>query len=135
MNGEERVQFLNKAIQAYYAALNGWNKTDNSTQWTLAQLNLSIALESLAKITDTQKRQTLLDEGLDASKAALSIYTHENNPLNYAKAEQLLGTFLFLKAFPSDHALQIETIKEDINAVLSPLETFTKEDTTTDWAQ
>ncbi len=127
--------FLNKAIQAYYAALNGWNKTDNSTQWTLAQLNLSIALESLAKITDSQKRQTLLDEGLDASKAALSIYTHENNPLNYAKAEQLLGTFLFLKTFPSDDALQIETIKAAISAFRSALEIFTKENSMTDWAQ
>ncbi len=99
------------------------------------QLNLSIALGTLAFVTDIQERQPLLDEGLNASQAALSVYSHENKPLNYAKAEQLLGTFLFYNDFPSDSALQIERIQAAINAFRSALEIFTKENSVSDWAQ
>jgi hypothetical protein len=82
-----------------------------------------------------QEKQTLLDEGINAVQAALTVYSHENNPLNWAKAQQLLGTFLYSKQGHAEKASLIEMIKAAIDAFRASLEIYTKENNENDWAR
>jgi hypothetical protein len=58
-----------------------------------------------------------------------------NNPLKWAQAQHLLGTFLFHKEGLLEIPLQIETIKIAINAFRSTLEIYTKEKNENEWAR
>src|SRR5260370_9143411 len=117
MSGEERIQQIHEANQAYNAALEVYNKANFPLEWAMTQDNMGQALYDMATLLDGPKEYGLLKESIEAFHKALEIYTQERTESAWRSAQYHLGISL--------HSLsRLENRKERSHLLIDPIHAF-----------
>ena len=79
---------LERAIDAYRAALEVYSPENSPLRWAEVQAHLAIALKTLGERESGTER---LEQAANANLAALNVYTRESRPLEWAAVQGNLG--------------------------------------------
>ena len=125
---ETGIEFFERAVEGYRAALKVFIRERHPEQWALAMNNLGVALVALAeRETGTQR----FKEAASAYRAVLRERTREQAPLDWARTQNNLGVAL---ATMGERESNAERLEEAIAAYRAALEERSREQYPLDWA-
>jgi tetratricopeptide (TPR) repeat protein len=120
---------LERAVDAYKAALTVWTREADPQLWALATANMANAQSILAK---RNRDEATLRESIALLNGALEIQTPEGQPMDWAWTQRELGnTYADLAGLTRDEA----DIRKSIEATQQALTIYTLERAPRAWAQ
>jgi tetratricopeptide (TPR) repeat protein len=123
---------IEAAVAAYRAALEVRSREAFPRDWAMVQNNLSNALRRLATEQEGTKAQArALNAAVSAANAALEIYTVGESPLEWAAAQNNLGTALLALGAREQGTRSLDAA---LAALRAALQVYTREALPLDWA-
>ena len=119
---------LERAIDAYRAALDVYTRKRWPLRWAEVQAHLGIALKSLGERESGTQR---LEQAAAADLSALEVYSREHRPLEWAAVQGNLGIVLQRLGERESGTKRLELAVE---AARTALEVFTREHSPGQWA-
>lgn len=145
--GPESLRLLNESVTAYHAALEVYTREQSPKDWAMTQYNLGLALSYQGKRTSGAGSPAgslrLLGEAVTAFRAALTVYTREQSPQDWASTQYNLASALMNqgqgRGVPEREggASDAENMRLDgeaVTAYRAALEIYTREQVPQDWA-
>ena len=123
--GSERLE---RAADAYRAALATYTRDAAPLNWAAVQDNLAVVLSTLG---DRESGTARLEQAVDAHRAALQVFTRETKPRDWAAAQDNLGNTL---ARLAERETGTERLSQAIRAYRAALQEHTRERVPLRWA-
>jgi len=96
---DKQNQLFDHALQTFRVLLTNHNHDHNPFAWAKAQTVVGAALVLKANFANNQEeKHNLLDQAIQAHQSALTIYTKESVPLQWARTQFNLGSALSIDA-------------------------------------
>lgn len=93
--GNDRVAFLERAVDYYNLALEVHSETSTPADWAMTQINIGVAYFLVANTRGGEARVKTLTKSLHFLRASLRVYSENDSPMAWANNQNSLGEVLY----------------------------------------
>jgi hypothetical protein len=130
-------EWMTRAVTAARSAVDASSREKDPKLWARAEYRLGVilALQGLRTIVSHgPKTSVTLAEPIAAFRASLQVFTREQDPVNWARTQSVLGDALTGSAVQTNGDANGALVEQDAAVRRAVLEVFTKQQYPDDWA-